>query len=288
MTKVSVIIPFYNQKKEFIEQSILSVLNQTLTDLEVICIDDGSENEECINYISFLRTKDKRIKIIRKNHSGAGESRNIGINEATGDNLMFLDSDDYYPSNEILEKLYNIKKEFNVKIAGGKHQILSNGNFEEPYFNYGDINQFFCNKTVKYTDYQFPWWYWCFMYDSDLIKNNNFLFPRYLRYQDPPFYVRVMHKAGIFYAADFISYIHRNSNKLFSMNEKQAYDHVNGIKDLLEFSDNNNLNKLHSLLYNTFYSYDINILKNIKNLKDTQIQYLSDLINQSANRDKIY
>lgn len=283
MIKVSIIIPFYNQKKEYLEQAVQSVLNQTLNDIEVLCIDDGSDSKECYNYLKTLQGSDNRIKLYNKEHSGSGDSRNLGLLYGTGENIMFLDSDDYYPKNDILEKLYNLKLENNVQIAGGKHLILNNNNLEEPYFNYGDINQFFCNKRIKYSDYQFPWWYWCFMFDSNLIKENNLKFPPYLRYQDPPFFVRLMDKAKYFYAADFVSYIHRNSGKLFELNKITAKHHVEGISDLLSYAKENNLGKLRTLLYNTFYSFDIKILKNINDLPDNELNEMKQKIDKAFN-----
>ena len=278
MPKVSVIIPFYNQNKEFLDKALNSVLNQSLEDIEIICIDDGSVDNTCFEYISEKQKNDNRIKLYKKEHAGAGIARNFGIEKSTGENIMFLDSDDFYPDNYVLQKLYDLKKEHNVLIAGGKHLILNNGKYEEPYFNYGDINEFFCNKKVNYFDYQFPWWYWCFMFDSSLIKDNEINFPPYIRYQDPPFFVRLMNKAKVFYAADFISYIHRDSKKLFNMTNEMAQDHIKGICNVMKYAKENQLNKLYSLLKELFFSFDIvNILE--KSLTPEEINKTKELIN---------
>lgn len=274
MKKVSVIIPFYNQQVNLLKQAIDSVLMQTLDNIEIICIDDGSEKKECANFLKNYAN----IKLIETPHFGSGNARNVGIKHSTAENIMFLDSDDFYPEKDTIEKLYNLKKEKNVLIVGGKHKILNNGCFEEPYFNYGDINEFFCNKVVKYSEYQFPWWYWCFMFDSNLIKKNNILFPDYLRYQDPPFFVRVMNAGKEFFAADFISYIHRNSNKLYNLNEITIEHHVTGIVDLLKYSKENNLTKLFNLLYDTFFGFDIKLIENIKDLPEEKKNFLINLV----------
>ena len=121
MTKVSVIIPFYNQKTEYIKDCLNSVLNQSMQDIEVICVDDGSDSRKVYDYISGLMKTDNRIKLFSQEHSGAGNARNLGIEKSSGENIMFLDSDDFYPSYSVLETLYNLKKKFNVQIAGGKH-----------------------------------------------------------------------------------------------------------------------------------------------------------------------
>lgn len=280
MTKVSIIIPFYNQNKEFIKEALDSVLSQTIKDLEVICIDDGSDNYDCFKLISEMQKSDKRIRLYKQNHSGSGNARNFGIEKSRGENIMFLDSDDFYPDESSLEALYDLKKQNNVLVAGGKHLILDDDKYEEPYFNFGDINQFFSNKIVKYSDYQFPWWYWCFMYDSALVHDTCIEFPSYMRYQDPPFYVRIMNKAKYFYAADFTSYIHRKSDKIFNLDKEMALEHVRGIQNVIVYSKLHNLNKLYNLLKNTFLGFDIvQILDKIDDFSDDELSEIKEMIN---------
>ena len=98
MKKVSVIIPMHNSSK-FIVECINSVINQTYKNLEIILIDDKS-TDTTIKKVN--RIKDKRIKLIKlKNNVGAALARNKGIEEATGDYICFLDSDDYWRLNKI-------------------------------------------------------------------------------------------------------------------------------------------------------------------------------------------
>ena len=94
MPKVSVIIPIYNAA-EFLGECLDSVLAQTLTDIEVICVNDGSPD----NSLEILREyekKDSRIKIIDQKNQGAGAARNHGMSVARGEYLSFLDSDDFF------------------------------------------------------------------------------------------------------------------------------------------------------------------------------------------------
>lgn len=93
LEKISVIIPVYNVE-EFLEECILSVINQTYKNLEIILINDGSTDKSgyiCDEY----KKKDSRIKVIHKSNTGVSNTRNIGIDKATGIYLMFIDSDDY-------------------------------------------------------------------------------------------------------------------------------------------------------------------------------------------------
>ena len=110
---VSVIMPYF-KKKEYVEKSILSVINQSYKNLELIIIYDD-ESMDDFEYISKICNKFKNIKIIKNiKNLGAGESRNIGIKSATGDLVAFIDADDYW-YEEKLEKQINFLQKNNYK-----------------------------------------------------------------------------------------------------------------------------------------------------------------------------
>lgn len=98
---ISVIIPFYNDKK-YIRQSVISVLNQTFPYYEILIIDDGSKDEESLKELEDVSKLDKRIKIFHKENEGLAMTRDFGAEKSADSTkyLMFLDSDD------LLEKTY--------------------------------------------------------------------------------------------------------------------------------------------------------------------------------------
>ena len=117
MPKVSVIIPVYKAEK-FIDECIGSVLNQTFSDFEIILIDDGSPDNSgaiCDEYV----LKDNRIKAFHQKNGGVCVARNAGLDRATGDYVLFLDSDDYMPKDAI-ETLYNDAIENDAGIVVGR------------------------------------------------------------------------------------------------------------------------------------------------------------------------
>ncbi len=90
---VSIIVPVYNVEK-YIEKCILSIINQTYTNLEIIIVNDGSlDHSE--NIIKEYISKDNRIKYIKRENGGLGAARNTGIENATGKYIAFVDSDDW-------------------------------------------------------------------------------------------------------------------------------------------------------------------------------------------------
>ncbi len=105
MTKVSIIVPFHNVEK-YIEQCLESLVNQTLTDIEIICIDDASTDASRDIVKGFMR-KDERITLLNtEKPSGQSTARNMGLEVAKGDYIGFVDSDDWVEP-DMFEKMYN-------------------------------------------------------------------------------------------------------------------------------------------------------------------------------------
>lgn len=102
--KVSVIIPVYNVEK-YLRQNLESVANQTLKDIEIICVDDGS-TDSSFEIVKEFAEKDSRFVPVQQANGGAGAARNNGLRRANGKYLSFLDSDDFFEPN-MLEEAYN-------------------------------------------------------------------------------------------------------------------------------------------------------------------------------------
>lgn len=104
---VSIIIPIYNVEK-YICKCVDSIINQTYTDLEIILVDDGSP-DSCPEICDEFGKKDKRIRVVHKENGGLSDARNVGLNIAKGDYIVFLDGDDYAEIN-MIEKALNVAK----------------------------------------------------------------------------------------------------------------------------------------------------------------------------------
>ena len=100
---VSVILPVYNVER-FLSQCLDSLIQQTLRNIEIICVDDGS-TDRSVEILENYAKRDKRIRIVHQPNAGAGAARNSGMKIARGKYLSFLDSDDFYEL-EMLEKAY--------------------------------------------------------------------------------------------------------------------------------------------------------------------------------------
>lgn len=114
MPKVSVIIPVYNVEK-YLRECLDSVINQTLSDIEIILIDDGGK-DNCPQIIDEYAQKDERIIAIHKPNGGYGQACNVGLERATGEYIAIVEPDDYIDS-KMYEDLYNIASKFNSDIV---------------------------------------------------------------------------------------------------------------------------------------------------------------------------
>lgn len=114
MAKISIIVPVYNNKK-FLEKCLNSLINQTLKDIEIICINDES-TDKSLQLLEKFANIDKRIQIINQTHSGPSIARNKGIKKAKGEYIGFVDSDDWVDLN-FFEQLYINVKKYNADIG---------------------------------------------------------------------------------------------------------------------------------------------------------------------------
>ena len=109
--KVSIIIPIYNVEK-YLRQCLDSAINQTLKEIEIICVNDGS-TDSCPQILEEYAQKDNRIKVINKTNSGYGHSMNVGLEAATGEYCGILESDDFCML-DMYEELYKAAKKFDA------------------------------------------------------------------------------------------------------------------------------------------------------------------------------
>ena len=112
--KVSVVVPVYNSEK-YISKTLESIINQTVKEIEIICVNDGSKDNS-LQILQQFQEKDKRIKIIDKKNEGVWKARMDGIKEAQGEYITFIDADDYIKNN-FIESLYNNIKQNDSDIA---------------------------------------------------------------------------------------------------------------------------------------------------------------------------
>lgn len=246
---VSIIIPVKNSDK-YLPQCISSIIKQTLKNIEIIIIDDASTDMSGYIADSYAE-QDNRIKVIHNYIStGAGKARNLGLKNSQGLYICFIDSDDFYPDNNILEILYNEARRERANICGGS---LIKVNKQGDMLDTQNKSQFFEEKRwYTFQEYQYEGGFTRFIYEHKFLKYNQLLFPDLQRFEDPIFHVKAMLASQKFYAIPKITYAYRKINKYHLWGSREAHDHIKGVIELLIFSRTACLTKLHYAMAKNF------------------------------------
>ncbi len=128
--KISIIVPVYNVE-QYLNQCVESIVGQTYQNLEIILVDDGSP-DSCPKMCEDWANNDKRIQVIHKPNGGLSDARNAGIDVASGEYLMFVDSDDFIAANMVMD-LYALLNRTNADIACGGVYRYCDGKITDIY-----------------------------------------------------------------------------------------------------------------------------------------------------------
>lgn len=201
--KLSIIMSLYNVEL-YMRTAVESVLNQTLKDFELICINDGSTDYSLMTAQEYAE-KDDRIKIITYDKSkGQAFARNRGMDIAQGKYIGFVDGDDWIQP-DMFEKLYENAETNNSEVsfcAAALYDELSQKcDFTNSYYNLSLIPSSFDNKVFSHKDMkslltgQINVALWNKIYRTDFMNKNKIRFPEYFIYEDMPFFYDVWFKA---------------------------------------------------------------------------------------------
>lgn len=208
---ISIIIPIYNVEK-YLNKCIESVLNQSFKNIEIILVNDGSQ-DGCLNICREYEEQDKRIRVIDKENSGASEARNVGIKASRGDYIMFLDSDDYWEGKEALNNIVNkLYKSPDVLIYGCKDhnlinhkKVISRSNYNIEYIE----NSSKCEMlTYLFQKGLFPGSVWLTVVKRKLILKYNIFFIKGIKGEDYDWLLNVFLHANKFTAINDTFYVY--------------------------------------------------------------------------------
>lgn len=232
MPKISVIVPFFNSA-EHIAECIESIAEQSLADIEIICVDDGSTDGSRL-IVESAAAQDKRIVLItQQGNHGAAAARNKGLQVATGEFVCFMDSDDYYPDVNVLEDLYETATLTSSEICGGSLAELHDNLIKKAFSGTQSGYSFRNAGKLMYSEYQFDYGFTRFIYSRQFLKENNIAFLKYQRFEDPPFFVKAMSRARSIYALPRISYVYRVGHHEHNWTVTSITDLANGLADVL-------------------------------------------------------
>lgn len=196
MTRISVILPVFNSEK-YIEKAIDSVLKQSLTDFELIIVNDGS-TDNTSNIINEFT--DSRIKIINQSNQGPGAARNNALKIAQGQYVMYLDSDDWYHENA-LEIAYNEITKYDADMTFFQMINYNNGDvYENDWFDLKTFDESFENRAFSPKEtpgsiFDLSVGVCQKIYDADFLRKIGAKFPEGIFFEDMPFFFYVYLKS---------------------------------------------------------------------------------------------
>ena len=242
MPKVSIVIPTYNVES-YLRECLDSVVNQTLKDIEIICVNDGS-TDNSLQIIQEYAAKDDRIKVIDKPNSGYGHSMNIGLDNATGEYLGIVEPDDYVELN-MYETLYNKAKELDLDFIKSDFCRFV-GDSENRKFTYNRLDRTgnYYNKIVNIQDDLKPFYFimntWSGIYNLSFLRKYNIRHNETpgAAFQDNGFWFQTFMNSTKAYFLDQPFYMNRRDNPNSSVKNKakvycmcEEYDYIRNIID---------------------------------------------------------
>lgn len=211
MTKVSVIVPVYNVA-EYLPQCLESLICQTLDDIEIICINDGS-TDNSLDILNSYAKKDNRIIVINKENAGVSVARNLGLDRASGEYVMFLDSDDYFVSSESCQKAFDAISYNNADIGiFGYYDLIEDVKIN-PSYRTVKLKQMINGETE--TDYYtFQSSIWDKIYRLSFLRKNNIKFVEDLKTAEDVIFCFITKFANPkYFLFDEILYVYRTDRE---------------------------------------------------------------------------
>ncbi|MEE0942222.1 MAG: glycosyltransferase [Methanobrevibacter sp.] len=261
--KVSCTMPVYNCE-EFLEDSINSILNQSLGDLELICVDDGS-TDNSLKILRDFEKKDSRVKVFALNHEGGGNARNFALKQVTGEYLYLMDADDVLDLNAF-EDFYSISKSKNLDFLMFKaklHDIETDEYSETDYYSMSRLSGF-GGKVINFRDLGELIFYinvtpWCKFYNTEFIINSGAKFRENSKFHDNQFFWDIIFQSDRILFLDEFYYTHNiHSKSLIESGDKRHADSIYVYNDMIElFRKHNQLDTFKRNLFNNKVALNI-------------------------------
>lgn len=251
--KISIIIPVYNVE-QYLRECLDSCINQTLEDIEIVCVDDCSPDNS-IKILKEYQQKDSRIKIIRhEKNKNLGAARNTGLRNATGEYIWFVDSDDYIDT-KACQILYDAIKEFNVDLlCFSSIQFTEEENKRHFSYNQSGNQDFQINKIyhMKTNPLKITHLNNCSSckYLTKRVVIQNFRFREGTLHEDTDFTPILFASIDSLCYIPYTAYFRRitvGSIMHTAMSKKRLEDYIEAAKSLDEFVEKNKINKHHFL-----------------------------------------
>ena len=228
MPKVSVIVPVYNMEK-YVERCLKSLVNQTLKDIEIIVVNDGSTDRSK----EIIKKFNNRIKYFEKQNGGLSSARNYGIRYATGEYIAFLDSDDY-----VEKTMYEVM--YNIAIKEKADMVECDFLWEWDKYSKKDKRRNYKSKKDMMKKPRVV--AWNKLIKAEIISKNNLRFPDGLIYEDLEFFYKLLpYLNKIEYINKYFVHYTQRPNSISNTYEKNVGDIFKILENIFNFYKQNEL-----------------------------------------------
>lgn len=265
MPKVSVIVPIYNVEG-YIEKCLETLVNQTLDDIEIILVNDGSKDNSALIAKKYLEKYPEKIVYLEKENGGLSDARNYGMPYAKGEYIAFLDSDDYV-EKDMYEKMYEIAKKENSDM------VECDFYWEYPDKKKEDIGKIYSGKNEMLEKIRVV--AWNKLIKREILEKTKIQFPKGYRYEDVEFTYKLipyLEKVS-FLKKPCIHYMQRQGSISNTQNErtKEIFDVLEHVIDY--YKQNNFYEKYKNELEYVYirYAFCSSLLRIVK-IEDENIQ----------------
>ena len=258
MVKVSVVLPVYNVE-DYLEDCLDSIVNQTLGDIEIICINDGS-TDKSLEILNKYAEKDNRMIVISQENGGHAVATNMGMSMAKGEYLYLMDSDDIVKLNT-LEDTYNIAKDSDLDFVIFKainYNDSQDSYYETEVYSMPNLKKVVGTNVFNYKDlpenvlFNLSVTPWSKLYNREFIERIGAKFPEGLVFEDNVFFWQVIFNAERIYFHDEFLFIRRwYSTSSTTVGDKRFLDSIK-VYNLIweEFRKHGEFENHKKMLYN--------------------------------------
>lgn len=271
MAKVSVIVPVYNVEA-YIKKCLDSLVNQTLKDIEIIIVDDGSTDKSA-SIIKEYEQKHSNIKYYKKENGGLSDARNYGLQYARGKYVAFLDSDDYVDVN-LYKKMYEKAKKDDSDLVEANFYWVYDKKSKE------DIGERY--STKKHMLERARVVAWNKLYKKEILDKTKVQFPKGLRYEDVEFFYKLVPYIDTvsFVKQPLIYYVQRKQSIINTQNEKTK-DIFTVLDNVINYYKENNFYEEYKEVLEFTYARLLlcSSFKRIAKIKDKNVR--KELLNET-------
>lgn len=283
--KISIIIPVFN-KENYLDECLISATGQTLEDIEIICVNDGS-TDDSLKILEKYSENDSRIKILKQDNQGPGAARNEGLKIAGGEYVFFLDADDWIET-DTLEKLYaNAKENDSQLVLFNAIEHLPENKFRKRIYYSDDIRgtfNFHQKKDIVMNNFLIV----CTkLHKNEFIRENHISFSDRGLFEDVFFHIKSMVRAQRVSYVNEIFYNYRrtetNTRQSNSVQNKKSHEFLHVLDEIKIFL---NQEQIYDQLEENYVNFKLTELKNLFENNEDKKEFFH-LLKEDFNKNAI-